>query len=130
MPEGYAADIAVPVWTELMKAATAGHKPEWLPRPEGLVAQVVCRMSGKLAVEGCSAVEAVNDLGEVSVRSMAYTEFFRRGEAPADSCPLHAADAPPTDAEAPGGEQKPGFWSRLFGRGDGEKKPQEPPKPQ
>jgi penicillin-binding protein 1A len=122
MPEGYAADIAVPVWAELMKAATAGHKPEWLTRPEGIVAQTVCRVSGKLAVEGCSAVEVTNDAGEVEVRSMAYTEFFRRGTAPTDYCPLHSA-APDTGAEDPGGERKPGFWSRLLGLGRKDEKP-------
>lgn len=139
MPDGYAGDVAVPVWADLMKVATAGHKAEWLPRPEGIVAQTVCRMSGKLAVEGCSAVEVTNDLGEVDVKSMAYTEYFRRGTAPQDTCPLHAQTAEvaleEAEAEAAEGERKRGFWKRLFGIGrdpapEPPKKPEPPEPPQ
>ncbi len=111
MPDGYAGEVAVPVWTALMKVVTAGHKPEWLPRPEGIVAQTLCRMSGRLAVEGCSQVEVTNDLGEVEVKSMAYTEFFRRGTAPTEPCPLHGAAVPavePAGLEGPPPPVPPG----------------------
>jgi 1A family penicillin-binding protein len=33
---GYAADVAVPVWTEFMKAATRGEKSQWLKPPPGI----------------------------------------------------------------------------------------------
>ncbi len=101
MPDGYAGEVAVPVWTDIMKAATAGQRPEWLERPDGIVAVTLCRMSGRLAVDGCAAVEVTNDLGEVEVKSMAYTEYFRRGTAPVDFCPLHGAAAPPPVEGAP-----------------------------
>jgi penicillin-binding protein 1A len=148
MPDAYAGDVAVPLWTDVMKAATAGDKAEWLARPEGLVAQTVCRLSGKLAGEGCHSVEVTNDLGEVEIKSMAYTEYFRRGTAPTDYCTLHTAVLETADVgvdedaaeagvaatagavEAGRGEdgreaagapkKKRGFWSRLFGRGDDE----------
>jgi 1A family penicillin-binding protein len=32
---GYAAELAVPMWTTFMKAATHGQKPTWLERPRG-----------------------------------------------------------------------------------------------
>ncbi len=32
---GYAAELAVPMWTRFMKAATKGHKAEWVNRPRG-----------------------------------------------------------------------------------------------
>jgi 1A family penicillin-binding protein len=32
---GYAAELAVPMWTQFMKAATKGHKPSWVQRPRG-----------------------------------------------------------------------------------------------
>jgi 1A family penicillin-binding protein len=35
--DGYASELAVPMWTTFMKAATRGHDPEWIPRPRGLV---------------------------------------------------------------------------------------------
>jgi 1A family penicillin-binding protein len=33
--EGYAAELAVPMWARFMKAATKGHRPEWVERPRG-----------------------------------------------------------------------------------------------
>jgi len=32
---GYAAELAVPMWTQFMKAATKGQKAEWIARPRG-----------------------------------------------------------------------------------------------
>jgi penicillin-binding protein 1A len=98
MDGAYAGEVAVPLWTELMKAAAAGHKSEWLARPEELVPATICRLSGQLATPACSTVEVTNDLGEVEVKSMAYTEFYRRGSAPSATCPLHQVELLP---EAP-----------------------------
>jgi 1A family penicillin-binding protein len=33
---GYASDVAVPIWTEFMKAATRGQKSQWLIPPPGI----------------------------------------------------------------------------------------------
>ena len=33
---GYAADVAVPIWTDFMKAATRGEKSLWLKAPPGI----------------------------------------------------------------------------------------------
>jgi hypothetical protein len=49
----------------------------------------VCRVSGKLPDDGCSDVEVVSDSGEVSHRSMVVTDYFLRGKAPSEVCPLH-----------------------------------------
>jgi 1A family penicillin-binding protein len=35
--EGYAAELAVPMWTRFMKAATKGQPPAWVDRPRGAV---------------------------------------------------------------------------------------------
>ncbi len=32
---GYAAELAVPMWTQFMKAATKGQKAAWIERPRG-----------------------------------------------------------------------------------------------
>lgn len=37
---GYAAELAVPMWARFMKAATKGHKAEWVDRPRGGVRNV------------------------------------------------------------------------------------------
>jgi penicillin-binding protein 1A len=89
MPNGYAGDVAVPLWAAIMKRATAGAKPDWVARPDGLVGVEVCRLSGKRPNDGCSHVEVVDDEGAVTVRSMVYTEYFARGTQPGEICPLH-----------------------------------------
>ena len=50
---GYAGEIAVPLWAGFMKVATKDDKPEWLTRPAGVIGTNVCRISGKLPAGGC-----------------------------------------------------------------------------
>jgi 1A family penicillin-binding protein len=88
LPQGFAAEVAVPLWTAFMKSATAGDKPDWFSPPAGIVTASVCRMSGKLATDRCKDVEVLE--GEVvSRRSMVYTEYFVRGTEPRTYCDLH-----------------------------------------
>jgi 1A family penicillin-binding protein len=89
LPGGFAADIAVPVWAKFMKVATRGDKPEWFTPPAGVTTATVCRLSGKLATEGCQDVELVDNHGQIERRSMVYTEYFARGTEPATYCDLH-----------------------------------------
>jgi membrane carboxypeptidase/penicillin-binding protein len=35
-PNGYASDLAVPLWTQFMKSATGGDPPRWLGEPRGM----------------------------------------------------------------------------------------------
>jgi membrane carboxypeptidase/penicillin-binding protein len=86
---GYAGELAVPIWASFMKVATKGDKPEWFDRPSNVVAANVCRVSGKLPNGGCDHVEVVNRDGGVEIRSMIYTEYFVKGTQPTDLCPLH-----------------------------------------
>jgi 1A family penicillin-binding protein len=89
LPNGFAADVAVPAWANFMKAATRADKPEWLVPPPGITTATVCRLSGKLASDGCQDVEVVNRDGSVERRSMVYTEYFARGTEPATFCDEH-----------------------------------------
>jgi penicillin-binding protein 1A len=86
---GYAGDVAVPLWAGFMKTATRGAKPEWIEKPSSVVGLNVCRLSGKLPNNGCDHVEVVNRDGSLETRSMIYTEYFVRGTQPSDVCPLH-----------------------------------------
>jgi penicillin-binding protein 1A len=88
---GYAGDIAVPMWAGFMKTATRGDKPEWLDRPSSVIGTNVCRISGKLPAGGCDKVEVVSKDGFVESRSMIYTEYFVKGTQPTEECPLHAS---------------------------------------
>ena len=93
LPNGFAADIAAPAWAKFMQLATRGDKPEWYVPPPGVTTATVCRLSGKLASEGCNDVEQMNKQGAIERRSMIYTEYFVRGTEPAASCDLHPTRA-------------------------------------
>jgi membrane carboxypeptidase/penicillin-binding protein len=89
LPNGFAADVAVPMWARFMKAATAGDPPEWFTPPRNIVGVNVCRASGKLPVEGCYHDRTISDTGELQERSLVYTEYFQRGSEPRERCPVH-----------------------------------------
>jgi len=86
---GYAGDLAVPVWASFMKVATKADKPDWFDRPANVVGVNVCRVSGKLPNGGCDHVEVVNRDGLIETRSMIYTDYFLKGKQPTELCPLH-----------------------------------------
>jgi 1A family penicillin-binding protein len=86
---GYAGDLAVPVWAGFMKVATKADKPDWFDRPANVVGVNVCRVSGKLPNGGCDHVEVVNRDGFIETRSMIYTDYFLKGKQPTELCPLH-----------------------------------------
>jgi 1A family penicillin-binding protein len=100
LPNGYAGDLAVPIWARFMKTATKGAKPEWLARPKNIVAVNICRLSGRLPNQGCGSVSVETSDGMVENRSMIYTEYFVRGTQPTTICPLHP---------------EPSFMDRLAG---------------
>ena len=99
---GYAGDLAVPIWAQFMKAATKGDKPDWFDRPSNVVGVNVCRMSGKLPNAGCEHVQVVNGDGCIETRSMIYTEYFVKGTQPTDDLPAaparRLADGSPASA--------------------------------
>lgn len=139
LPNGFAADVAVPVWASFMKAATRRDAPEWFKAPAGITSASVCRLSGLRASDGCEDV---------------YTEFFAPGTEPTAYCAQHpsrgilatlaglfGSDSPPplrgndtrvasreAAAAAAGSarvedpsvpeKKKRGFWARLFGKGE------------
>lgn len=104
MRGGYAAELAVPMWSRFMATATKGDEPDWFSPPRTVTAVKVCRLSGKLPADGCDHAEVVSSDGTRQVRSQVYTEYFVRGTEPIDTCPLH------------GGQ---GFWRSLLTAGGG-----------
>jgi penicillin-binding protein 1A len=89
LPRGFAADVAVPIWAKFMKIATRGDQPAWFAPPRGIVTAKVCRLSGLLAADECNSVETIGDDGQVSQRSMVYTEYFTAGTEPTTVCAMH-----------------------------------------
>jgi penicillin-binding protein 1A len=89
LPNGFAADIAVPFWTAFMKVATSNDKPDWFTPPDGVTTATVCRLTGKLASEGCDHAEVIGKDGQLETRSLVYTEYFSRGTEPTEYCDVH-----------------------------------------
>ena len=86
---GYAGELAVPVWASFMKVATRDDKPDQFERPAKVVGINVCRVSGKLPNGGCDDVEVVTRDGLLERRSMIYTDYFVKGTQPTTVCPVH-----------------------------------------
>jgi penicillin-binding protein 1A len=98
---GYAGELAVPIWASFMKGATKGDKPDWFERPANVVGVNVCRVSGKLPNAGCTNVASTDDYGNLVLKSMVYTDYFVKGTQPTSLCPVHAS--PYVDAIAASG---------------------------
>jgi penicillin-binding protein 1A len=71
---GFAGELAVPMWARFMKQATAKDKPDAFKSPEGLMAVNICRLSGRLPNGACDRV---------------ITEYFARGTTPTQFCDQH-----------------------------------------
>jgi len=84
------AEAALPIWTEFMKAATAGLPPNPFTPPPGITLAVIDPASGMLATPLCP-------------KSLA--EAFYSGTEPIVPCPLHAV---PGDTGNPSGTTAPG----------------------
>ncbi len=87
---GFAGELAVPMWARFMKQATAGDKPDAFKAPAGLVGVAICRLSGRLPNGLCDRV---------------ITEYFARGTVPTQMCEEHTffSDTGQLAAAYPGG---------------------------
>jgi penicillin-binding protein 1A len=112
MGGGYAAELAVPVWSRFMKAATRRDKPEWFRPPKTVTTATICRLSGGRAVDGCRDAVYQDEKGEFVRGSLEYTEYFVAGTEPVDACPIHGPGAHPTLVSGNGrlfpGDTRPG----------------------
>jgi len=86
---GYAGELAVPLWGRFMAAATRTDKPDRFTVPSTVVPVTICRLSGKLPTDGCESAVLFDRDGNATDRSMLYTEYFVRGTEPTAYCPLH-----------------------------------------
>ncbi len=90
--DGFAGQLAVPLWTRFMKAATRHDPKAWIKPPEDVVAIDVCRRSGLLAGPDCRHAMSIGEMGDVTYGSTAYREYFVRGREPRQICAAHAED--------------------------------------
>jgi penicillin-binding protein 1A len=87
---GYAAELAVPMWSRFMRTATHAHRPDRFEQPSSITTASICRLSGQLAGDGCRDTVIVNPEGGVTRGSLEYTEYFVRGTEPTEYCPIHS----------------------------------------
>jgi penicillin-binding protein 1A len=93
------AAAALPVWVDVMLAATKNRPPQDFPVPSGVVSRLICTETGLLANPACPSTEI---------------ELFREGSEPTGYCNVHTGTARPpaetpdfheTDTEAPPDER-------------------------
>ena len=97
MRNGYAGDLAVPLWGRFMSVATRGDKPDNFKAPRTITSATICRISGKRATGDCYDQASVDKDGNVVTGKSVYTEYFVRGTEPEDYCDYHThAVTPPT----------------------------------
>ena len=100
LSRGYAATVAVPLWTGFMRKATEGDPAEWYKAPAGIVSAQVCRLSGKRATDNCIGALTQTRDGVYQTGSSVYTEYFVRGTQPEEECDAH---------------ENPSIFSRIAG---------------
>jgi penicillin-binding protein 1A len=89
---GYAGLLAVPMWARFMKAVTANDPEAWFEPPPDVVSIEVCRVSGQLPGEGCRNTASIGPTGEITYKSMVYTDHFVRGTEPLRTCTAHLVE--------------------------------------
>ncbi len=89
LKNGFAGDVAVPLWAKFMKQATRDDAPDWFQPPSDVVGVKICRVSGKLATDACASVREVSNTGQIENKSEVYTEYFVRGTEPQELCDVH-----------------------------------------
>jgi penicillin-binding protein 1A len=87
---GYAGELAVPLWGRFMAAVTRADAPDRFTMPATVVPVMVDRLSGLLPTDACRGAIVYDTDGLPTDRSMVYTEYFVRGTEPTDYCPLHS----------------------------------------
>jgi penicillin-binding protein 1A len=92
---GFAGELAVPMWARFMKIATRGDGATWFQAPPDVVPVEVCRISGDLPADGCRHAASVGATGEVTYKSMVYTDYFVRGREPQRTCVVHSVQYVP-----------------------------------
>ena len=135
MRNGFAATVAVPLWTRFMIAGTRGDAPQWFEPPAGVIGVEICPESGQLATDSCPArgrrffAHATQPIEYCGVHGPGlFRRFFGLvavappqpigGEPPPDAKGHTAASSETSDGAASPDDpaKRRGFWSRLLHR--------------
>jgi penicillin-binding protein 1A len=86
-------ELALPIWTNVMKATFANYKPHEIPQPKGIIKCEICSASGLLATEKCAETAENKDTGEKVQRRTTYFELATDEQAPQTGCDMHGTAA-------------------------------------
>jgi penicillin-binding protein 1A len=84
----FGGEIALPIWVDLMNAASARYPPKEFRQPAGLQTAEICSRSGLLATDKCyDSVKSPE--GEPVLRRSTYVEIAASAQMPTDRCNVH-----------------------------------------
>lgn len=89
-PGAFSRDLAMPVWTAAMNAATPAFGGKQIDRPDDIVEVEICTVSGQRATQFCQKLDEEVGTGTVKTVSTKTTEFFRKGNENLAYCSLHS----------------------------------------
>src|SRR5256714_10643641 len=92
-------ELALPVWVDIMNAASAHYPPKEMKKPAGLKEVEICTRSGMLATDKCydSIRSAAGDLVQ---KRTTYVEIATQAQMPTERCNIHGEPRAQTIADA------------------------------
>lgn len=84
----FGSEIALPIWVDVMNAASERYPPKEVPQPAGMQKVEICSRSGLLATDKCYDSVKSPD-GETVRRRTTYMEIAAPAQMPTDSCNVH-----------------------------------------
>ncbi len=87
-------EVALPIWTDVMKATFATYRPADFPPPKGIIKVELCTASGQLATDRCVETIENREAGEKIERRTTYFEICTEEQASKIGCTVHSGVAP------------------------------------
>jgi penicillin-binding protein 1A len=84
----FGSEIALPIWVDVMNAASERYPPKEIPQPADIQKFEICSRSGLLATDKCyDSVKSAD--GETVRRRTTYMEIGTSAQIPKDTCNVH-----------------------------------------
>ena len=84
----FGSEIALPIWVDIMNAASERYPPKEIPQPAGMQKVEICSKSGLLATDKC--YDSVKSSGGETVhRRTTYMEIATSAQMPTEPCNVH-----------------------------------------
>jgi penicillin-binding protein 1A len=84
----FGSEIALPIWVDIMNAASERYPPKEIPQPAGMRKVEICSKSGLLATDKCYDSVKSSD-GETVRRRTTYMEIATSAQMPTEPCNVH-----------------------------------------